>query len=88
MIVNVHQMGLQGCDEETSELYSNYRPARLTDGCPHPDPIVETASLAGVSPPEPKYQHHLQVLCLLHHTFLALAVADLQPDLSRINLFR
>lgn len=52
---------VQARDEENSELYSNYRPARLVDGRPHPDPIVETASLAGVSPPKPKYQHHLQV---------------------------
>lgn len=52
---------LQGRDEENSELYANYRPARLVGGHPHPDPIVETASLAGVSPPEPSYEHHLQV---------------------------
>ena len=42
-------------------MYSNYKPAWKVDGRPHPDPIVETASLAGVTPPEPKYQHHLQV---------------------------
>ena len=52
---------LQGRDEEDSELYSNYKPAWKVDARPHPHPIVETPSLAGVTPPEPKYQHHLQV---------------------------
>lgn len=54
---------VQGRDEENAELYSNYKPARSDriGGHPHPDPIVETASLAGVSPPEPSYAHHLQV---------------------------
>lgn len=28
---------------------------------PHPDPIVETASLAGVVPPDITYKHHLEV---------------------------
>ena len=38
------------------------RPAKVTEGCAHPDPIVETLSLASVIPPEATYQHHLQVL--------------------------
>jgi len=65
---------VQARDEENSELYSNYRPARLVDGRPHPDPIVETASLAGVSPPEPKYQHHLQVTYQLTSAALMLTM--------------
>ena len=30
------------------------------EGKPHPDPVVETSTLAAVSPPLPTYQHHLQ----------------------------
>ena len=52
---------LQGRDEDEVELYSNYQPGRVREGKPHPDPIVETASLAGVAPPEPTYLHHLHV---------------------------
>ena len=65
---------VQARDEENSELYSNYRPARLVDGRPHPDPIVETASLAGVSPPEPQYLHHLQVTHQLTSAALMLSM--------------
>lgn len=31
------------------------RPAKLSIGPPHPDPIVETSSLSAVQPPEPTY---------------------------------
>ncbi len=43
------------------------RPAKLREGKVHPDPIVETLSLAAVEPPDPNYQHTLQVgaLCQL-----------------------
>lgn len=37
------------------------RPAKLREGKVHPDPIVETLSLAAVEPPDPNYQHTLQV---------------------------
>ena len=37
------------------------RPSKVQEGMPHPDPIVETASLASVQPPDIKYKHHLQV---------------------------
>jgi hypothetical protein len=30
------------------------------DGKPHPDPIVETTTLARTDPPDPTYTHHLQ----------------------------
>ncbi|KAK9808500.1 hypothetical protein WJX73_001795 [Symbiochloris irregularis] len=49
-----------GDRDEDEELYAQYRPARLREGQPHPDPIVETASLASIEPPVPKYKHHLQ----------------------------
>lgn len=31
------------------------RPPKLSIGPPHPDPVVETASLSAVQPPEPTY---------------------------------
>lgn len=31
------------------------KPSKLSIGQPHPDPIVETASLSAVQPPEPTY---------------------------------
>lgn len=31
------------------------RPPKLSIGPPHPDPVVETSSLAAVQPPEPTY---------------------------------
>lgn len=31
------------------------RPPKLSIGLPHPDPVVETASLSAVQPPEPTY---------------------------------
>ncbi|CAI5485719.1 unnamed protein product, partial [Closterium sp. Naga37s-1] len=41
-------------DEEgvAGETFAAYRPAKLSLGRPHPDPVVETASLAGVQPPD------------------------------------
>lgn len=32
------------------------KPSKLSIGRPHPDPIVETASLSAVQPPEPTYE--------------------------------
>ena len=37
------------------ETYSNYWPTKLKIGKPHPDPVVETASLASVEPPDVWY---------------------------------
>lgn len=37
-----------------------YKPWKLQIGVAHPDPVVETASLAAVEPPEITYQLHLQ----------------------------
>ncbi|OXA51863.1 Protein strawberry notch 1 [Folsomia candida] len=42
-------------DDETldmAETYADYVPQKWRDGKPHPDPIVETASLSGVSMPD------------------------------------
>ncbi|XP_055343644.1 protein strawberry notch homolog 1-like isoform X2 [Paramacrobiotus metropolitanus] len=38
------------------EAYDQYIPSKLALGLPHPDPIVETLSLASVSPPDITYQ--------------------------------
>uniref|UniRef100_A0A0K2TS10 Protein strawberry notch n=1 Tax=Lepeophtheirus salmonis TaxID=72036 RepID=A0A0K2TS10_LEPSM len=38
------------------ETYSNYKPPKLKIGRNHPDPVVETASLASVEPPEVWYE--------------------------------
>lgn len=37
------------------------RPQKLKEGQQHPDPVVETLSLAAVEPPNVTYQHSLQV---------------------------
>jgi len=38
------------------ETYSNYKPTKLKIGLPHPDPVVETASLASVEPADIWYE--------------------------------
>ena len=43
--------------------FTDYRPAKLGYGAPHPDPVVETASLAAVEPPDVTYELHLQARC-------------------------
>lgn len=40
----------------------DYKPSKLTIGAPHPDPVVETASLAAVEPPDITYQLKAQQL--------------------------
>ncbi|EXB51234.1 Protein strawberry notch [Morus notabilis] len=37
------------------ETFTDYRPPKLSIGPSHPDPVVETSSLAAVQPPEPTY---------------------------------
>ncbi len=38
------------------ETYSNYMPSKLKIGIAHPDPVVETASMASVEPPDVWYK--------------------------------
>ena len=38
------------------ETYNEYFPSKLKIGKPHPDPVVETASLASVEPPDVWYR--------------------------------
>uniref|UniRef100_A0A0N4ZKF1 AAA_34 domain-containing protein n=1 Tax=Parastrongyloides trichosuri TaxID=131310 RepID=A0A0N4ZKF1_PARTI len=42
-----------------AETYSEYKPAKLRSGNPHPDCVVETSSLSSVSPPEIRY--HVEI---------------------------
>ncbi|GAQ77984.1 protein with Helicase_C domain [Klebsormidium nitens] len=46
--------------DQADDLYANYVPQKVTEGIPHPDPVVETASLAEVVPPDFTYKHGLQ----------------------------
>ena len=46
-------------NEDETEVYQDYRPAKLAEGCAHPDAAIETASLASVAPPDITYKHHL-----------------------------
>ena len=44
------------------------RPAKVNEGRPHPDEIVESALLAHVSPPDITYKHHLEVTLSRPHS--------------------
>ncbi|KAK2077490.1 hypothetical protein QBZ16_004335 [Prototheca wickerhamii] len=47
----------EGEDAEIEgETFTEYWPAKLPFGAPHPDPVVETASLASVAPPDIVYE--------------------------------
>ena len=45
--------------EPVKTLFVAYTPARVKGGMPHPAPIVESASMAAVLPPEITYRPHL-----------------------------
>ena len=42
-------------DVEEEITYKPYRPAKLSYGIPHPDPVVENSTLAAVAPPDITY---------------------------------
>ena len=47
-------------EEVNDELtYDEYSPKYYSDGHPHPDPLVQSASMAAVDPPEITYKLHL-----------------------------
>ena len=48
-------------EHEAGEVFADYRPRKLNIGIPHPDAVVETASLAAVEPPDITYQLNIQV---------------------------
>ena len=46
----------ENAEGELRETFMEYSPMKLTYGSPHPDPVVETSSLASVDPPDITYQ--------------------------------
>ena len=56
-----------GC---SNRVIVNCRPAKVKEGKPHPHPIVETASLSSVIPPDPVYQHHIKVIHSACNSFI------------------
>ena len=74
----------------------DYAPSKLHVGVAHPDPVVETASLAAVEPPDITYQLHLddliqdKVLSGLQLESIVYACQrheQLLPDNSRAGMF-
>ncbi|XP_054279208.1 protein strawberry notch-like [Macrosteles quadrilineatus] len=56
------QVTQEGSDDEdlaVAETYADYMPSKLKVGKRHPDPVVETASLSSVAPPDIDYELHL-----------------------------
>ena len=65
-------------DEENmgvAETYADYMPTKLKLGRKHPDPVVETASLASVSPPDVLYR-----ICLPEDTINSGSLSALQLE--------
>lgn len=68
--------GIEGDDEESEELFEHYKPCHFPHGSEHPDPVVETTSLAFVQPP--RFADTGQLLpgilqsCVAHRTLSAL----------------
>ena len=83
-------------EDNAGETFMEYRPRKLEYGCPHPDPVVETASLAAVEPPDITHKLHLDDLveaCKLSGLQLESIVyacqrhEQLLPDGSRCGFF-
>ena len=55
----VQQAAAAASAEEEAETaqFANYTPKFVKEGAPHPDPCVETSTLAAVAPPQPTYKH-------------------------------
>lgn len=60
---DVDELGQMKIDDDKAEdqmgvveTYADYKPAKLNYGQPHPDPVVETASLSSVPPTEITYE--------------------------------
>ncbi|KAE9590500.1 hypothetical protein Lal_00023309 [Lupinus albus] len=79
------------------ETFTDYRPAKVSFGPPHPDSVVETSSLSAVQPPEPTYDPITKVdleiskalSCLQIETLVYACQRHLQhfPDGSRAGFF-
>jgi hypothetical protein len=55
-------VGDEEFDEDVNEAsFHDYIPEKLAYGKPHPDPLVESSSLAAVPPPEVVYALHIPV---------------------------
>ena len=53
-----------GEDDAREVVYEQYAPTHGgVEGGPHPDPVVETGTLAKVRPPEPRYAHAIGDVC-------------------------
>jgi len=59
------------------ETYSNYKPVKLDVGLPHPDPVVETASLASVEPADVWYKMSIPEDCIAKRKLSALQLESI-----------
>jgi hypothetical protein len=62
-----------GHEVEDEISYTPYKPAKLNYGRDHPDPVVENATLAAVTPPDITYSEY-NIVVLLCIVFLVLLV--------------
>lgn len=69
------------------ETYSNYWPSKLKIGKPHPDPVVETASLASVEPPDVWYELSLPEETVNKGKLSALQLETVTYAVSFVNDF-
>jgi hypothetical protein len=54
----------EGSEDVVTNTFAPYVPKKLGFGGDHPDPVVETTSLAAVEPPNITYKLHLDVRLL------------------------
>ncbi|XP_023339743.1 protein strawberry notch homolog 1 isoform X2 [Eurytemora carolleeae] len=59
------------------ETYSNYKPTKLNVGLDHPDPVVETASLASVEPADVWYTMSIPEECIQNRKLSALQLESI-----------
>ncbi|KAK7243900.1 hypothetical protein RIF29_38713 [Crotalaria pallida] len=79
------------------ETFTDYRPAKVSIGPPHPDSVVETSSLSAVQPPDPTYDPKTKddleiskaLSCLQIETLVYACQRHLQhlPDGARAGFF-
>jgi hypothetical protein len=53
--------------QDDADLYSEYVPNKELTGCPHPDKLVQTSTLASILSPKITTSHHLQEVVKLGH---------------------
>lgn len=69
------------------ETYSDYAPAKLMIGKPHPDPVVETSSLSTVEPPDVTYTLKLPPKVIDNALLSALQLESVIYACQQHNLF-